>query len=80
VFVPLPIGNGEQELNARLVVEAGGGLLLADEALTPEWVAATVPALATDADRLAAMGAAASALIPRDADEKLARIILEVGA
>ena len=78
VFVPLPIGNGEQELNARLVVEAGGGLLLADEALTPEWVAATVPALATDSDRLAAMGAAASALIPRDADEKLARIILEV--
>ena len=78
VFVPLPIGNGEQELNARLVVEAGGGLLLADEALTPEWVAATVPTLATDTDRLAAMGAAASALIPRDADEKLARIILEV--
>ena len=79
VFVPLPIGNGEQELNARLVVEAGGGLLLADDALTPEWVAASVPALATDAERLAAMGAAASALIPRDADEKLARIILEVG-
>jgi UDP-N-acetylglucosamine--N-acetylmuramyl-(pentapeptide) pyrophosphoryl-undecaprenol N-acetylglucosamine transferase len=77
VFVPLPIGNGEQELNARLVVEAGGGLLLADEALTPEWVAATVPTLATDTDRLAAMGAAASALIPRDADEKLARIVLE---
>ena len=43
----------------------------------PEWVAATVPALATDAERLAAMGAAAAALIPRDADEKLARIVLE---
>ena len=25
VFVPLPIGNGEQELNARPVVDAGGG-------------------------------------------------------
>ncbi len=25
VFVPLPHGNGEQALNARAVVEAGGG-------------------------------------------------------
>jgi len=80
VFVPLPIGNGEQEHNARPVVEAGGALLVADTAFTPEWVAGTVPALATDRVRLAAMGAAASALIPRDADEKLARIVLEAGA
>ena len=40
VFVPLPIGNGEQALNARPVVDAGGGLLVDDAALTPEWVAA----------------------------------------
>ncbi len=77
VFVPLPIGNGEQEHNARPVVEAGGGLLVADGALTPEWVSATIPPLVTDADRLATMGAAAAALIPRDADEQLARIVLE---
>ena len=77
VFVPLPIGNGEQDHNARPVVDAGGGLLVADGALTSEWVAATVPALATDAGRLARMGAAAAALIPRDADEKLGRIVLE---
>ncbi len=76
IFVPLPIGNGEQALNARPVVEAGGGLLVDDGALTPEWVSATVPALAVDATRLSVMGKAASALIPRDADEKLARMIL----
>jgi UDP-N-acetylglucosamine--N-acetylmuramyl-(pentapeptide) pyrophosphoryl-undecaprenol N-acetylglucosamine transferase len=78
VFVPLPIGNGEQALNARPVVDAGGGLLVQDGALTPEWVRATVPALAVDTDRLAAMSAAASGLIPRDADERLARMILDV--
>ena len=78
IFVPLPIGNGEQFLNARPVVDAGGALLVADAALTPEWVAANVPGLATDADRLGRMGAAAAALIPRDADEKLARIVLDV--
>jgi UDP-N-acetylglucosamine--N-acetylmuramyl-(pentapeptide) pyrophosphoryl-undecaprenol N-acetylglucosamine transferase len=80
VFVPLPIGNGEQALNARPVVEAGGGLLVDDGALTSEWVAASIPGLITDAARLAAMGSAASALIPRDADEKLARMILSAAS
>jgi UDP-N-acetylglucosamine--N-acetylmuramyl-(pentapeptide) pyrophosphoryl-undecaprenol N-acetylglucosamine transferase len=79
VFVPLPHGNGEQELNARPVVTAGGGLLVADQAMTPEWVAATVPGLVTDRERLDAMGKAAADLIPRDADERLAAIILETG-
>jgi UDP-N-acetylglucosamine--N-acetylmuramyl-(pentapeptide) pyrophosphoryl-undecaprenol N-acetylglucosamine transferase len=78
VFVPLPIGNGEQTLNARSIVDAGGGLMVGNEALTPEWVAATIPALANDATRLAAMGAAAAALVPRDADDKLAAIIAGV--
>ena len=79
IFVPLPIGNGEQALNARPVVEAGGALLVADGEFTWAWVTSNVPALASDPDRLAAMSAAASALIPRDADEKLARIVLETG-
>jgi UDP-N-acetylglucosamine--N-acetylmuramyl-(pentapeptide) pyrophosphoryl-undecaprenol N-acetylglucosamine transferase len=79
VFVPLPIGNGEQELNARPVVDAGGGLLVRDAALTPEWVVGTVPALAADAARLAAMSVAASHLVPRDADERLARMVLDAG-
>jgi UDP-N-acetylglucosamine--N-acetylmuramyl-(pentapeptide) pyrophosphoryl-undecaprenol N-acetylglucosamine transferase len=77
VFVPLPIGNGEQAHNARPVVEAGGGLLVEDADLTADWVATQVPPLATDAARLARMGAAAAALIPRDADERLARMVTE---
>jgi UDP-N-acetylglucosamine--N-acetylmuramyl-(pentapeptide) pyrophosphoryl-undecaprenol N-acetylglucosamine transferase len=79
IFVPLPIGNGEQELNARPVVDAGGALVVSNAEFSPDWVRDHVPALATDPARLAAMGAAASGLIPRDADEKLARIVLEVG-
>jgi UDP-N-acetylglucosamine--N-acetylmuramyl-(pentapeptide) pyrophosphoryl-undecaprenol N-acetylglucosamine transferase len=77
VFVPLPIGNGEQELNARTVVSVGGGLLVADAALTSEWVAATIPGLITDRERLDVMGKAAADLIPRDADEQLAGIIVD---
>jgi UDP-N-acetylglucosamine--N-acetylmuramyl-(pentapeptide) pyrophosphoryl-undecaprenol N-acetylglucosamine transferase len=76
VFVPLPIGNGEQDLNARPVVDAGGGLLVQDGAFTPEWVRATLPLLATDPDRLEAMSSAASELIPRDADDRLAEMVL----
>ena len=49
-----------------------------DSALTAEWVGSTVPGLARDHDRLASMGAAAAALIHRDADDRLARLISEV--
>ncbi|MGD9959612.1 undecaprenyldiphospho-muramoylpentapeptide beta-N-acetylglucosaminyltransferase [Nocardioides sp.] len=77
VYVPLPIGNGEQALNAKPVVDAGGGLLVADDALRADWVSSTLPALLTDPARLRAMGAAAADLIPLDADEKLARIVLD---
>ncbi|KQQ41543.1 MULTISPECIES: undecaprenyldiphospho-muramoylpentapeptide beta-N-acetylglucosaminyltransferase [unclassified Nocardioides] len=80
ILVPLPIGNGEQAQNARPVVDAGGALLVDDAAVTPDWVAATVPGLATDAPRLQRMSAAAVALVPRDADERLARLVLELGA
>jgi UDP-N-acetylglucosamine--N-acetylmuramyl-(pentapeptide) pyrophosphoryl-undecaprenol N-acetylglucosamine transferase len=79
VFVPLPFGNGEQALNARAVIEAGGGLLVGDADLTSEWVATNVVPLLQDAERLEAMGAAAADLIPLDADEKLARMILAAG-
>jgi UDP-N-acetylglucosamine--N-acetylmuramyl-(pentapeptide) pyrophosphoryl-undecaprenol N-acetylglucosamine transferase len=79
VFVPLPIGNGEQALNAKAVIEAGGGLLVDDADLTSAWVAAHVVPLLQDGARLATMGAAAAHLIPLDADEKLARMILAAG-
>ena len=80
IFCPLPFGNGEQALNARPVVDAGGGLLIADAELTGAWVEATVPALANDPERLAAMSRAAASRLPAGADERLARMILEAAA
>ncbi|WP_341925512.1 undecaprenyldiphospho-muramoylpentapeptide beta-N-acetylglucosaminyltransferase [Nocardioides psychrotolerans] len=80
IFVPLPIGNGEQARNAGAVVGAGGALLVDDADLTPDWVADTVPGLVTDPERLAAMSAAASGLVPRDADDTLAAIVVETAA
>jgi UDP-N-acetylglucosamine--N-acetylmuramyl-(pentapeptide) pyrophosphoryl-undecaprenol N-acetylglucosamine transferase len=78
VFVPLPIGNGEQRLNAEPVVAAGGGLLVPDDAMDgPALIDAVVPLL-TDAGRLTAMAQAAAGFGRRDADEALARIVADV--
>ena len=38
VFVPYPVGNGEQRLNAQQVVAAGGAVLVDDASFTPEYV------------------------------------------
>jgi len=77
VYVPLPIGNGEQALNARPTVGAGGGLLVADADLDAGWVQAQLLPLLRDPARLAGMAAAAAALGHRDADVALARLVLE---
>lgn len=77
VFVPLPHGNGEQALNASAVVQAGGALLIDDEALTAAWITDVVTPLVRDPERLAAMSAAASDLVPRDADVRLAHLVLQ---
>ncbi|MBK5308052.1 MAG: undecaprenyldiphospho-muramoylpentapeptide beta-N-acetylglucosaminyltransferase [Frankiaceae bacterium] len=76
VYVPLPIGNGEQALNARPVVDAGGGLLVDDAALDAEWIRRHLVPLLQDPARLVAMGAKAAALGHRDADDALARLVL----
>jgi UDP-N-acetylglucosamine--N-acetylmuramyl-(pentapeptide) pyrophosphoryl-undecaprenol N-acetylglucosamine transferase len=80
VYVPLPHGNGEQELNARPVVQAGGGLIVPDAELDPAWIAEVLPPLLTDPDRLAAMGKAAASLGRRDADERLAEMVRTAAA
>jgi UDP-N-acetylglucosamine--N-acetylmuramyl-(pentapeptide) pyrophosphoryl-undecaprenol N-acetylglucosamine transferase len=76
IYVPLPIGNGEQTLNAEPVVAAGGGMLVADRLLDGAWITREVPALLAAPDRLAAMAAAAKRFGVRDADDRLAEIIL----
>jgi UDP-N-acetylglucosamine--N-acetylmuramyl-(pentapeptide) pyrophosphoryl-undecaprenol N-acetylglucosamine transferase len=78
VFVPLPIGNGEQRRNALPVVEAGGGLLVEDGDLTPEWIAEHVVPLLTDPEALAGYARHAAAAGAPDADERLADIVLDV--
>ncbi len=78
IYVPLPIGNGEQRLNALPVVDAGGGTLVADAALTPGLVAQQVAGLLADPPRLAAMTAAAARVGHRDAARQVAQAALDI--
>lgn len=80
VYVPLPIGNGEQRLNATDVVAAGGGLLIDDAALTPDRVRADVAGLLLDRARLATMQAAAAGAGERGGDQFLADLVDEAFA
>lgn len=75
VYVPLPIGNGEQRLNPAAVIAAGGGLLVDDAVVTPDWVREVVIPLATDPTRLAAMARAAAVTGERHGDERLADLV-----
>ncbi|HVN12977.1 MAG TPA: undecaprenyldiphospho-muramoylpentapeptide beta-N-acetylglucosaminyltransferase [Kineosporiaceae bacterium] len=74
-YVPLPIGNGEQRLNAEPVVQAGGGLLVDDAQCTPAWVLQTLLPVVVDPAELAAMGKAAAAFAITDGDERLADLV-----
>jgi UDP-N-acetylglucosamine--N-acetylmuramyl-(pentapeptide) pyrophosphoryl-undecaprenol N-acetylglucosamine transferase len=78
VYVPLPIGNGEQRLNALPVVAAGGGLVIDDADLGPEFVADTVVKLMTDDAKLAEMTAAAALSGHRDAARQVAQVVLDI--
>ena len=75
VFAPLPIGNGEQRLNAADVVAAGGAVLVADVDVTAEWVVHTVIPLVLDPERVAAMSVAAASVGVRDGHERLADLV-----
>jgi UDP-N-acetylglucosamine--N-acetylmuramyl-(pentapeptide) pyrophosphoryl-undecaprenol N-acetylglucosamine transferase len=80
IFVPLPIGNGEQRFNAVPVVEAGGGLLIADSEITPEWLTRSVTDVLHDGTRLQEMSAAAYEHGVRDADKQMAGVVIRAAA
>lgn len=76
VFVPLPIGNGEQALNGEGVVAAGGALMVDDAQVTPALIESMVLPLLLDADRLTQMSRAARVFGIADAAEDLARLVI----
>ena len=74
-FVPFPIGNGEQRLNASAVVTAGGALCIADENFNSDYVASQVLPIVLDDSRRAAMAEISAKSGHRDADIQILDLI-----
>jgi len=77
IFVPYPVGNGEQEKNAEDSLRAGAAVLVSDRDFTPEYVAQTVLPLLGDDQALARMKNNAKNLGRPDAAQEFAQLIVE---
>jgi len=77
IYVPFPIGNGEQRFNAAPVVEAGGGLLVDDADMTSQRFSELVTSLMGDQERLRAMSEAAAEYGVRDGDRRIADMAMQ---
>jgi UDP-N-acetylglucosamine--N-acetylmuramyl-(pentapeptide) pyrophosphoryl-undecaprenol N-acetylglucosamine transferase len=77
VYVPYPVGNGEQRFNAQGAVAAGAALLIGDAAFTPEWVASTLVPLLNDTAAVERMAASARGIGVRDGAARVVELIGE---
>lgn len=75
VYVPYPVGNGEQRFNAADVVGAGGGILVDDADFVPDWVEAQLLPLLGDRARVERMASAAASVGRRDGTDRMIDLI-----
>jgi UDP-N-acetylglucosamine--N-acetylmuramyl-(pentapeptide) pyrophosphoryl-undecaprenol N-acetylglucosamine transferase len=71
LYIPYPVGNGEQRLNAKTVVDAGGGILLEDKDFNSGYITQKLIPVISRASKLAQMAAAAKSTGITDATERL---------
>jgi UDP-N-acetylglucosamine--N-acetylmuramyl-(pentapeptide) pyrophosphoryl-undecaprenol N-acetylglucosamine transferase len=79
VYVPLPHGNGEQRLNALPIEAAGGGKIVPDAELTPEWIVEELIPILLDGELVGAMSRAAASVGNPNADTELAALVVAAG-
>jgi UDP-N-acetylglucosamine--N-acetylmuramyl-(pentapeptide) pyrophosphoryl-undecaprenol N-acetylglucosamine transferase len=77
-FVPLPIGNGEQSLNAAPVVEAVGAIMISDLEFNAEFVREQILPIVSSSSRLIEMSKACASLGHKDSAADLAKLVLSV--
>jgi len=78
VYVPYPVGNGEQKHNVTELVDAGGGLLCADADFTPEFVNSVLIPLVSDARARGLISAAARKVGVADGTARLMALVQSV--
>jgi UDP-N-acetylglucosamine--N-acetylmuramyl-(pentapeptide) pyrophosphoryl-undecaprenol N-acetylglucosamine transferase len=75
VFVPYPVGNGEQRYNAADAVKAGGALLIDDAAFTPAWIRGTLVPLLRDPEAVARMSVGIASVGSRDGADRMTDLV-----
>lgn len=75
VFVPYASGNGEQRLNAREAVAAGGAIVVADADFTPEWVARELVPLLRNRAAIADMAARIATVGALDGTDRMVALV-----
>lgn len=78
VYVPYPVGNGEQALNAQDVCQAGGGVLVEDAKFTQEYVSSVVIPLASSPKQLKQMSESAKSQGVIDGTARLFKLVTGV--
>ncbi|MGY4856668.1 undecaprenyldiphospho-muramoylpentapeptide beta-N-acetylglucosaminyltransferase [Cryobacterium sp. AP23] len=77
VYIPYPVGNGEQRFNAVDVVQAGGGILVDDAEFLPDWVSSTLLPVLADPALIHTMGEGAHSVGVLDGTERMIALIDE---
>jgi UDP-N-acetylglucosamine--N-acetylmuramyl-(pentapeptide) pyrophosphoryl-undecaprenol N-acetylglucosamine transferase len=72
IFVPLPIGNGEQKRNAQALTSAGAAIEIENSAFTPDTVVSKVLPLVLDNQMLTKMAETRRGVSPTNAAKELA--------
>ena len=79
VFVPYPVGNGEQRLNAADAVRVGGAILVEDAAFTRAWVNASLAPLLRDRAAIARMATAIAGVGSRNGADRMVDLVHSAG-
>ncbi len=75
VFVPYPIGNGEQTLNAAELVNGGGAFMVQDKEFTPEYIAQTLVPLISNTKQINQMASTARGIGVLDGTTRLFQMV-----
>lgn len=78
LYIPYPVGNGEQKFNIQDVLAAGGAVTISDVEFTPEYVRSTLIPMLSDSKALAKMSEAAKQAGVLDGTERFIALIDEV--
>jgi UDP-N-acetylglucosamine--N-acetylmuramyl-(pentapeptide) pyrophosphoryl-undecaprenol N-acetylglucosamine transferase len=76
VFVPYAAGNGEQRLNAREAVDAGGAIVVADADFTQAWVSSTLIPLLASRATIADMAARIATVGTLDGTDRFVALVM----